>query len=60
MNEKARAILREHMEKAMGPNRTRIGIFVDHNCSYCDNGRKPCREGKAGGIGCEFPHARND
>ncbi len=37
---------------------TREGIFVYHNCSYCDSGKRPCRQGNPNR--CEYPHARND
>jgi hypothetical protein len=40
------------------PDPSRSGIFRDHNCSYCNNGQKPCRQGSS--RGCEYPHARND
>lgn len=34
------------------------GIFRDHNCAYCANGAKPCRQGSP--SQCEYPHAKND
>lgn len=46
------------MGKAMGPDYSREGIFVYHNCSRCSDGKKPCVRG--GSHRCEFPHARND
>lgn len=42
------------------PDHSRTGIFVYHNCSGCQSGAKPCLEGKIGGVGCSYPHARND
>ncbi len=46
------------MEKAMGPDHTKSGIFVNHNCWACNDGAKPCRQGNSNR--CEYPHARND
>jgi hypothetical protein len=46
------------MEKAMGPDHSREGMFVYHNCYRCDDGKKPCVQG--GPHRCEYPHARND
>lgn len=40
------------------PDPSRTGIFRDHNCSYCSDGAKPCRQGSPNR--CEYPHARND
>lgn len=40
------------------PDHSRQGMFVYHNCSRCDDGRKPCIQGIPGQ--CEYPHARND
>ena len=34
------------------------GIFRDHNCTYCGDGAKPCRQGSPNQ--CEYPHAKND
>ena len=39
---------------------SRPGIFRDHNCWACKDGAQPCREGRRGGLGCSYPHARND
>lgn len=49
---------REEMEKAMGPDHSREGIFVYHNCAYCSDGKKPCVQG--GAHRCDNPRARND
>jgi hypothetical protein len=46
------------MEKAMGPDHSREGVFVYHNCSHCDDGKKPCPKGNP--RNCENLHARND
>jgi hypothetical protein len=46
------------MEKAMGPDHSRKGIFVNHNCYRCKDGEKPCVQG--GAHRCEYPHARDD
>lgn len=40
------------------PDYSRAGMFRDHNCSYCGDGKHPCRQG--GPNRCEYPHARND
>lgn len=40
------------------PDYSRSGIFRDHNCYRCQDGRKPCVNGKPNL--CEYPHARND
>ncbi len=40
------------------PDQSRTGIFVNHNCAYCDSGKKPCRQGDPNR--CDNPHARND
>jgi hypothetical protein len=41
------------------PDPTREGIFRDHNCWKCDNGKRPCVQREHRGW-CEYPHARND
>lgn len=46
------------MEKAVGPDHSREGIFVYHNCYLCDHGKKPCVLG--GSHRCEYPQARDD
>lgn len=33
-------------------------MFRDHDCAYCGNGEKPCRQNNPNQ--CEYPHARND
>lgn len=43
-------------EKLMGPNYSREGIFIYHNCWKCQNGKLPCTQPKP----CEYPQARND
>lgn len=48
----------KRMREALGPRAGVTGIFRDHNCVYCDDGRKPCRQGHPNR--CEYPHARND
>ena len=48
----------EMMEKAMGPDHSKSGIFVYHRCAYCDDGRLPCRQGAPNR--CDNPRARND
>ena len=45
-------------EKMMGPDYSRDGIFVYHNCWKCKSGEKPCVVGNP--RQCEHPHARND
>lgn len=40
------------------PDPSREGMWRYHNCSYCDDGRKPCKQG--GTHRCSNPHARND
>lgn len=40
------------------PDYSRIGIFVNHNCSRCRDGELPCKSGNPNR--CEYPHARND
>ncbi len=40
------------------PENTRPGIFRNHNCTYCDNGKKDCLVGLP--SWCPHPHARND
>lgn len=40
------------------PDPSREGMWRYHNCSYCDDGRKPCKQG--GAHRCSNPHARND
>lgn len=37
---------------------TRKGVFASHNCSYCQDGKLPCRQGNP--RQCEYLHARND
>jgi hypothetical protein len=46
-------------EKAMGDRENPAHpMFRDHNCAYCSDGEKPCKQGNP--RQCEFPHARND
>lgn len=45
-------------EKLMGPDRTKEGIFQDHNCWKCRDGQLPCVAGHP--RNCEYPRARND
>jgi len=40
------------------PDRSRSGIFVNHNCWRCEHGEKPCVSGHPNR--CVYPHARND
>lgn len=40
------------------PDPSRSGIFRDHNCWRCNDGREPCVTG--GSARCPYPHARND
>lgn len=40
------------------PDHSRPGIFAYHNCSRCDDGKRPCKQGNP--RQCEFPIARND
>ena len=40
------------------PDHSRQGIFVYHNCAYCSDGKKPCKQGAPNR--CSNPHARND
>lgn len=40
------------------PDHSREGIFVYHNCAYCDDGNKPCKQGSPNR--CDNPRARND
>lgn len=40
------------------PDYSRVGIFVNHNCSRCRSGELPCKSGNPNR--CEYPHARND
>lgn len=37
---------------------TKAGIFRDHRCWKCNDGKKPCAEGSPNL--CGYPHARND
>jgi hypothetical protein len=37
---------------------SRRGMFAYHNCSRCDHGRLPCRQGQHNT--CSNPVARND
>lgn len=47
------------MEEAMGPRENPTHpMFRDHNCAYCNDGEKPCKQHNP--SQCEFPHARND
>ncbi len=45
-------------EKMMGPDHSRTGIFVYHNCAYCRDGELPCKQGAPNR--CDNPRARND
>lgn len=56
----AEALSRERLrqERAMGPDYSRTGIFVDHNCWRCQSGKLPCVQRSP--SQCEHPHARND
>jgi hypothetical protein len=40
------------------PDPTREGLFRDHNCWKCQNGKKPCVMGNPNR--CDNLHARND
>lgn len=40
------------------PDPSREGIFRYHNCSYCSDGKKPCKQGSP--SRCSNPYARND
>ena len=40
------------------PDQSRLGFFRNHNCAYCDNGKKFCRQSDP--LHCEYPYARND
>ena len=40
------------------PDHSRSGIFVNHNCYRCRNGKLPCKQGAPNR--CDYPHARND
>ncbi len=40
------------------PDPSREGIFRDHNCWKCQNGKLPCVQ--PNNNGCEYPHARNE
>jgi len=46
------------MERAMGPDYSRKGIFQTHSCAYCRDGELPCKQG--GAHRCDNPRARND
>ncbi len=37
---------------------SRTGMFAYHNCTRCDHGRLPCRQGQHNT--CSNPIARND
>lgn len=37
---------------------TREGMWRSNRCGYCDNGRKPCKQGRHNH--CSNPIARND
>lgn len=49
---------REHLVDPRDPDPSREGIFRDHNCWRCNNGKRPCVKGTPNR--CEYPHARND
>lgn len=40
------------------PDPSRPGIFRDHNCYRCKDGKQACVKGNPNQ--CEYPHARND
>jgi hypothetical protein len=40
------------------PDYSRPGIFADHNCWKCKDGKLPCAKGNP--RSCENLHARND
>lgn len=40
------------------PHPTREGMFRLHNCSRCNDGARPCKQGNP--RQCEFPHTRDD
>jgi hypothetical protein len=40
------------------PDPSKEGIFRDHNCWKCRNGKDPCHYGNPNQ--CDYPHARND
>ena len=51
--------LERAMDEAMGPRKNPLHPkFEYHNCAYCSDGEKPCRQGNP--SQCEYPHARND
>ena len=50
--------LERHMEKAMGPDNSKQGLFVYHHCPVCQSGKYPCKQG--GSLQCDNPIARND
>lgn len=39
------------------PDYSRTGIFIYHNCSVCNSGKRPCAEGNSNH--CSNPIARN-
>lgn len=46
-------------EEAMAPRQNPPHpMFRDHNCAYCDSGKKPCRYSNP--SQCGYPYARND
>lgn len=40
------------------PDHSRSGIFIDHNCYRCKDGKKPCVRSALNQ--CDYPRARND
>ena len=40
------------------PDTNNRGMFQNHNCAGCDNGRLPCKQGHP--HNCDNPRARND
>lgn len=53
-----REVAYSHTYDPRDPDPSRPGIFRNHNCAYCSDGKKPCRQGNP--TRCEYPHARND
>jgi hypothetical protein len=53
-----RACIQADQKRAMGPDHSRTGIFVNHNCAGCRDGALPCKQGSPNL--CDNPRARND
>lgn len=58
MSHTSKSDVQREFEKAVGPDYSREGVFVYHNCWRCDDGKKPCPKGNP--RNCENPHARDD